>query len=103
MSLKTLCISDFPLLYQNTASKDLRLGNYIEHWFRISTCAFKSVPTLKIILKEKKVACLFFFLTLLLLCFSATRRSSQIAIHYFFIWLFVYHLSFKLISLKIQY
>lgn len=76
MSLKTLCISDFPLLYQNPASKDLRLGNYIEHWFRISTCAFKSVPTLKIILKEKKVACLFFFS--LCCCYAFRRRGDPL-------------------------
>lgn len=64
MSLKTSCIANFPLLHPNPASKDLCLGNYIEHWFRISTRAFKSVPTLKIILKEKKVACFFFFFPL---------------------------------------
>lgn len=74
----------------------------IEHWLRISTCAFKSVPTMKIILKEKRVAFFFFLIHFVVVMLFGDAEILS-AIHYFFIWLLVCHLSFKLISLKVHY
>lgn len=86
MSLKILCISDFPLLQPSPASSDSQSWDYIGHWFSslyvcLRLCAntennFKRKKGL--FFKKKNFPCLSNFR------FSMVRRCSQFYKGFFF-------------------